>query len=298
MNIRDLKYLITVADLKHFGKAAEACFVSQPTLSMQLKKLEDELDIQIFERNNKQVLITTAGQAIINQAHIILREVDQLKSIAQMARDPFAGVFRLGVIPTIAPYLLPHIMAPLKKSLPRLELFLLEEKTSRLIKELKDGKIDAAILALPIHDTELAEQLLYAEAFYVALPSTHSLNKKKTIKISDLTNETILLLDDGHCLRDQALEVCNITTIQEKSDFRATSLETLRQMVIAGSGLTLLPELAIQSPHGKNQTMHIIPFAKPTPKRDVAIIWRKNSPRAQVIEKIAEVIKQKINAKI
>ncbi len=298
MNIRDLKYLITVAELKHFGKAAEACFVSQPTLSMQLKKLEDELDIQIFERNNKQVLTTVTGQALINQAQIILREVEQLKMIAQLARDPFAGIFRLGIIPTIAPYLLPHIMAPLKKQLPKLELYLLEEKTSRLIEELKTGKIDAAILALPINDNDFAEQLLYAEAFYVALPNDHYLNKKKTLKLSDLANETVLLLDDGHCLRDQALEVCGMTTIREKSDFRATSLETLRQMVAAGSGITLLPELAIQNPHGKNQSLHIIPFAKPAPKRDVAIIWRKNSSRAQVIEKIAYVIKQKIHSKM
>lgn len=295
MNIRDLKYLVAVAELKHFGKAAQACFVSQPTLSMQLKKLEDELAVQIFERNNKQVLITATGQDIVNQARSVLREIEQLKTIAQMASNPFAGTFRLGLIPTIAPYLLPHIMATVKKQLPKLELYLIEEKTERLIDLLKQGDIDAAILALPIHETEFAQQPLFAEAFYVALPKTHPLNKKATLKISDLKDETVLLLEDGHCLRDQALEVCGLTKVHEKSGFRATSLETLRHMVAAGSGITLLPELAIQKSSPRVHSVNVVPFSKPIPKRDVAMIWRKNSSRLEVITSLANIIKQQVS---
>lgn len=293
MNIRDLKYLTAVAELRHFGKAAEACFVSQPTLSTQLKKLEDELGITVFERNNKNVMLTEVGKTIVEQAQKILREVDNLKDIAALATDPLSGPFRIGFIPTLGPYILPHIIPALKKAYPKCEFYLIEEKTDAILAGMKDGKLDAAVLALPIHDPNLVIEPLFTEPFLLAASKSHALKRRKTAKISDLESETLLLLEEGHCLRDQALEFCASHNIHEKTGFRATSLETLRYMVAAGSGVTLLPQLAIQTP-GVTSQLSITPFAKPAPHRDIAMIWRNYSPRIACCEAIAHTIRDTI----
>lgn len=294
MNIRDLTYLVAVADFRHFGKAAEACFVSQPTLSTQLKKLEDELNVLIFERNNKQVMLTNAGKVLITQARTILREVDELKQLAKLSSDPMSGPFKIGIIPTLGPYLLPHIISPLKARFPKCEFFLVEAKTEDCLKELQEGKLDAAIMALPVAETHFHCQPLFKEDFLLAVPKAHRLSKKKSIKLSDLDDETILLLEEGHCLRDQALDICSNNNIHEKVGFRATSLETLRHMVAVGSGITLLPQLAVTTNPENNKSLSITPFQSPTPKRELAMIWRKHTARKACSEAIADLIQQTI----
>lgn len=289
MNIRDLKYLIAVAKHQHFGMAAQACHVSQPTLSAQLKKLEEELEVKLFERNNKKVLITTAGTQLLEQAKIILREVDQLKSLAKQTKDPLTGSFRLGTIPTLGPYWLPQVLPKLKTKLPKIDFFLHEEKTETLLQMLKVGKLDAAILALPVPNENFITQPLFEEKFFAAVPAQHRLGNKKILKLEQLSDETLLLLDEGHCLRDQALEVCHMTRVTEKVEFRATSLETLRHMVAIGSGITLLPASAITTTVNSS-LIRYIPFVKPAPFRSIAMIWRRTSVKNLCCEMIAKVV--------
>ncbi|HYF97382.1 MAG TPA: LysR substrate-binding domain-containing protein, partial [Coxiellaceae bacterium] len=263
MNLRDLQYLIAVADTLHFAKAAELCHVSQPTLSMQLKKLEDELQIQFFERNHKKILLTETGRVLVDQARHVVKEAQHLKEMARFAADPLAGSLRLGCIPTLAPYLLPRVLSTIKKELPRLELFLIEEQTHILLNQLKSGKIDAAILALPVANDEFEVCELFDEKFWVAMPLEHPLSQKKKVHVSDLKNQNLLLLTEGHCLREQALAVCEMEQQQILPSFSATSLETLRQMVALGNGVTLLPELCIND----NPMITLRPFADPAPFR-------------------------------
>ena len=291
MNIRDLKYIVMVAELKHFGKAADACFVSQPTLSAQIKKLEEELDLKVFERTNKQVLVTKAGALIVNQARKILQEVAHLKQIAASHDDPYAGQIKLGIFPTLGPYLLPHIIPKLKQALPNLELLLIEQQTEVLLQQLRDGNIDVIILALPIDAEGLHVEPLFKEQFYVALPGQHQLSKRKRVNLTDIEDEQLLLLTDGHCLRDQALEVCHTSKIKQKHGFQATSLETLRYMVASGVGITLLPELATLNKVLSPKQLAIVPFNKPVPKREIAMLWRQGFPQQQSAEKLAEIIK-------
>lgn len=293
MNIRDLKYLLAVANTKHFGQAAEQCFVSQPTLSMQIKKLEEELGVTIFERTNKQVMLTSIGKQIVEQAGKVLSEVEQLKSLAEHAQDPFKGDFKLGIIPTIGPYLLPIILPTLKKALPALNLIITENKTENIISRLVQGDLDAIILALPMEVPNMVEQLLYQEPFYLALSKHHHLAKKQKITMNDLQNSDLLLLEEGHCLRDQALDACRLVGVKEKQGYQATSLETLRHMVAANLGMTLLPELAIKYT-AKNPNVKYIAFKRPTPSRDVGIVWRETSTRQACCELIADIIKKTI----
>lgn len=284
MNLRDLKYLISVAEHLNFGKAADACNVSQPTLSMQIKKLEEYLGISIFERTNKNVMITDYGQKIVELARRIIGGADDLVTYAKSCSDPFAGEFLLGAFPTIAPYLLPKIIAPIKKAMPNLQLFLIEEKSPTLIEKLLKGEIDAAILALPVENNNLVARILFEDKFRLAVPKTHRLGKNNNVTMNDIQNESLLLLEDGHCMRNQSLQVCQLSGARETSGFRATSLETLRQMVAAGSGITLIPEIAI---HTKNDNLiSYIPFKKNPPSRTIGIVWRKSSPRTQAIEKL------------
>ena len=230
MNLRDLRYLVAVAEHRHFGRAAEACFVSQPTLSTQLKKLEEFLGVTLVERNNRQVMLTPVGESIVAQAERVLRESNQLVGIAEAHRDPYGGDFRLGIIPTIAPYLLPKVLGPLRKTFPNLRLQLTESQTAVLTTLLKGGELDAAILALPIDDDHIESALLYREPFFMAVSRQHGKAKKKSVSLTDLDGEDVLLLEDGHCLRDQALAVCNSNNAVENTNFRATSIETLRQI--------------------------------------------------------------------
>lgn len=292
MNIRDLKYLTAVAKFKHFGKAAEACFVSQPTLSMQIKKLEDTLGVDVFERSNKQVFITGHGHAIIKQAQIVLNEVENLKEIANLATDPLSGEYKLGIIPTLAPYLLPHVLPQLKKQLPKLKLFIREEKTKEGLKLLNEGELDAVILALPVAMDGLTAVKLFNEPFYVALPKEHKLNQKKQITIADLKNQNLMLLEEGHCLRDQALEVCSFP-LENTQEFNATSLETLWQMVATGVGITLVPALSTKSMNISKSLIAIKPFKK-NPSRNIGMLWRKGSVKGQIQEIISRMVKEKI----
>lgn len=287
MNLRDLKYVISVSEHLNFGKAAEACYVSQPTLSMQIKKLEEYLGLSIFERTNKSVMLTDYGHEIVKMAQGIIAGADDLIAYSKLCRDPFSGDFCLGAFPTIAPYFLPKIIPPIKKAMPNLHLFLMEEKSPILIEKLLKGEIDAAILALPIENETLETKILFEDNFCLAVPINHNLAKNKTVTMADIFDESLLLLEDGHCMRNQALQVCSLSGAKETAGFRATSLETLRQMVAAGSGITLIPQIAISS--HKDKLISYIPFSGIPPSRTIGIVWRKSSPRFQVVEKIASL---------
>ena len=290
MNLRDLKYLLALADHKHFGRAAAACFVSQPTLSTQIRKLEDELGVALVERAPRKVMLTAAGQDVVLRARRIVAEVEQMKESARRSRDPESGSMRLGVFPTLGPYLLPHIVPQLRERFPQLELLLVEEKSDVLLQRLRDGKLDAALLALPVHDEQLHAELLFEEPFVFAAPQRHPLAARASVSMAQLSDETLLLLEDGHCLRDQALDVCRLSGANEKSGFRATSLETLRQMVAAGVGVTLLPALPVHAPVAQPPNIRVVPFRKPAPSRRIALVWRKSSALDGFLHTLADAI--------
>ena len=286
MNIRDLKYLVAVADHRHFGKAAEACFVSQPALSMQIKKLEDTLGVLLIERTSKQLFFTEIGKLIVQQARDILYRVETLQEMANQSKDPFSGELHLGIIPTVAPYLLPIIIPGLSTLFPKLTLYLVEDTTLNLLTKLNEGKLDAALLALPVEGDFIVHSL-FDEEFLLAVPLGHPLAIQKTTNFSDLENKTLLLLEDGHCLRDQALAVCHRANASESKNFRATSLETLRHMVAAGVGITLMPKLSCRS----NDGVSYIPFTSPIPMRTIGLIWRKSTAKKILLEQLVTHIK-------
>lgn len=297
MNLKDLKYLVALADTGHFGRAAERTFVSQPTLSAQLKKLEEYLGVKLVERHPKNVQLTDVGKQIVARARRMLGEGDEILALARNNTDPLAGKLKLALIPTIGPYLLPRVMQKIRKTLPQLRLMLYEYQTADLVKHLRDGEIDIGILALPVEQDGLEARRLYKEDFTVALPADHPLAQKSSIKVADLKGQTLLLLEDGHCLRDQALEVCSRVDVREAEDFRATSLETLRHMVVAGLGITLMPELAVESPFGSQRGLTIVKFAKPAPSRTVGAIWRKSTTRGAAVNAVCDVIDAVMAAK-
>jgi LysR family hydrogen peroxide-inducible transcriptional activator len=290
LKLKDLHYLVALADTRHFGRAAERSFVSQPTLSAQLKKLEDYLGVQLIERAPKRVSLTAAGEEIVARARRIIEASDEIVELAKGHRDPLAGRLKLALLPTIGPYLLPHVAAKLRKQMPRLELMLYEYQTDLMLEKLHSGEIDVGILALPVPMDGLDTYELYREPFSVAMPANHRLASRTSIKVEDLDHETLLLLEDGHCLRDQALEICAGSGVHEKQDFRATSLETLRQMVAAGVGITLLPELAGRGAYGNARGVTIKPFVKPVPTRTIGALWRKSSARRTAILALAKQI--------
>ena len=291
MNLRDLQYLVALAENKHFGRAAAASFVSQPTLSTQIRKLEEELGVALVERAPRKVLLTEVGHEIALRAREVLAEIEQIRAAAQRTRDPESGTVRLGIFPTLGPYLLPHVVPAIRRRFPRLELLLTEEKTEVLLRMLREGRLDAAILALPLHDDQLHHEFLFEEDFVLAVPEGHALATKPALKLADLGEHNLLLLEDGHCLRDQALEVCQLTGAVERSGFRATSLETLRQMVAAGVGITLLPSLAVKPPVATSADIHLVPFRGKPPSRRIAMAWRKSSAIAAFLRELAAVVK-------
>jgi len=297
MNLKDLKYLVALADTGHFGRAAARTFVSQPTLSAQLKKLEEYLGVKLVERHPKNVQLTEVGKQIVARARRMLSEGDEIVALARNNTDPLSGKLKVALIPTIGPYLLPRVMQKLRKALPHLGLMLYEYQTEELLKRLRDGEIDLGILALPVDQEGLESRRLYREEFTVALPSDSPLAQKTSIKAADLKGQTLLLLEDGHCLRDQALEVCSRIDVREAEDFRASSLETLRHMVVAGLGVTLMPELAVESPFGSQRGLVVRQFSKPAPSRTVGAVWRKSSTRGAAIEAVCETIGGAIAAK-
>lgn len=291
MNLRDLQYLVALAEYRHFGRAAEASFVSQPTLSTQIRKLEDELGVALVERTPRKVLLTETGGEIARRARGVLSQIDEIKSIAQRTRDPESGTIRLGIFPTLGPYLLPHVIPQLRARFPRLELLLREEKTEQVLHMLREGTLDAGILALPVHDDSLHVEFLFEEPFVLAVPSGHALAGRGALRMDDLSDQNLLLLEDGHCLRDQALEVCHLAGAGEKTGFRATSLETLRQMVSANVGITLLPALAVQAPVAQSPNVDLIAFEAPAPSRRIAMLWRKSSAMTPFFEALAGIVR-------
>lgn len=290
LKLKDLRYLVAIADTRHFGRAAARCFVSQPTLSAQLKKLEEYLGVQLIERQPRRIQLTEAGEAVVARARRMLEAGEEIVTLAQEQRDPLSGRLRLALLPTIGPYLLPLVASRMRRALPRLDLLLYEHQTAAMLERLVEGELDAGILALPIHEEALAERELYAEPFVVAVPEGHPLSKRSSLKVRDLDGQTLLLLEDGHCLRDQALDVCSHSGAHEMQGFRATSLETLRQMVASGSGITLLPELASKGAYGAARGVTVVPFARPAPVRRIGLVWRKTSARAAAIAALGDVI--------
>lgn len=292
MNLRDLKYLIAVADHRHFGRAAAASFVSQPTLSTQIRKLEDELGVALVERAPRKVMLTPIGVEIVERARRVVSEIEQMKEAARRSQRPEAGAVRLGIFPTLGPYLLPHVIPSLRERFPDLQLLLVEEKSDELLARLRDGRLDAAILALPVHDDQLHHEYLFEEPFLLAVPEQHRLAKQQSLDVDDLASENLLLLEDGHCLREQALDVCQLSGAHEKSEFRATSLETLRQMVAANVGMTLLPMLSVQPPVARSEDIRLLRFDGEPPRREIAMLWRRSSAMDGFLRQLAALFGQ------
>jgi len=289
MNLRDLQYLVALAETRHFGRAAERCHVSQPTLSAQLRKLEEFLGVSLIERRPRRVGLTPAGEAVVGRARRMLRDADDIRALARASQDPLGGQLKLGLIPTLGPYLLPRVAPRIAKALPKLQLMLHEYQTAPLVDRVVQGDLDVAILALPVDTKGLVTRSLFAEAFVVAMPERHRLAARKRLKAADLAGEKLLLLEEGHCLRDQALEVCARAGTEEQ-DFRATSLETLRQMVAAGLGITLLPRLAAEGPFASARGLIVRPFSPPAPSRVIGAAWRRSTSRAAAIAAVCDII--------
>ncbi len=328
LKLKDLRYLVALAEQRHFGRAAARCFVSQPTLSAQLHKLEQSLGVQLIERRPRQVSLTEAGREIAERARAMLAGSDAIVALAQARRDPLAGQLRVALLPTVGPYLLPAVALKLRRALPRLELMLYEYQTAPMLERLDAGELDMGILALPLpgsqgahgdvrsardahrtpdgadapgtHDgpgapgahrgahggAGFATRELYQEPFVLALPAAHALAARAPLHLADLRDETLLLLEDGHCLRDQALAICERSGGREKQDFRATSIETLRQMVAAGAGVTLLPTLATRGAYSHARGVTVREFARPAPSRCIGAVWRRSSARTPAIEAV------------
>ena len=293
INLRDLEYLVAVSELKHFRKAAEKCFVSQPTLSGQLKKLENYLGVLLIERNTRNVFLTPIGEEIVLRARNILSDISSIEDMATTFSDPMAGKLNIGLIPTVAPYLLPLIVEPINTTYPQIEIILHEVQTDTILEKLSEGVLDAGILAVPLEIKGLNEMSLYTEPFYVAVSNQHIFASKSSIGIEDLRDETLLLLEEGHCLRGQILDLCSQTMTREREDFQGTSLETIRHMVSTGIGITLIPQTAIDYKNLlQNSTIKYIPFRKPVPARRVGLLYRNTTNRKECFEKIAVLIQQ------
>ncbi|RKT46160.1 LysR substrate-binding domain-containing protein [Thiocapsa rosea] len=296
MNLRDLKYILAVAETRHFGRAAERCFVSQPTLSGQIKKLEEELDVVIFERTNRSVEITPVGEAILGHARLALEQAQAIEQVARAHQDPLAGPLRIGAIPTLSPYLIPQILVPLKRNYPNLKLILSEEITDLLLGRLVRHEIDAALLATPVEDTDLDTMPLFDEPFWLAHPRNDPLYEKDEITAKDLEEVDLLLLADGHCLTHQVMEVCRLAerpTKGEMADLRAASLETLLQLVGAGFGCTLVPALAIRGAWMTDSGIIARPLSNlPDAFRRISLVYRRSFPRRAALQAFAEVIRQ------
>jgi LysR family hydrogen peroxide-inducible transcriptional activator len=285
ISLRQLQYVVAVADTLGFRKAAERCHVSQPTLSAQVKQLEDVLGVDLFERDRRRVLVTAAGEALVSHARRVLLEMDDLLATSAQLVAPGSATFRIGVIPTIAPYLLPDIMPDARSRFPALQLVFREEKTASIVAGLREGRLDAGLVALEADIGTWASCRVAKDKFVVALPKGHALARKKRVRLEDLEGERVLLLEDGHCFRSQALAVCARTGAAE-SELRATSLATLAQMVAAGTGITLLPEVAVRVENRGGQ-LEIRPFVSSPPYRTIALIWRPRSPFADRLRALA-----------
>lgn len=290
MTLQELRYLVALAETKHFGQAAERCHVSQSTLSTQLKKLEDYLGITLFDRSLKRIHPTPIGREIVESARVILSEADRIRELSKYGQDPMELTLHVGIIPTLGPYYLPHVLSAARKLYPKLKLLLHEITTAPLLAQLHEGKLAAGLLALPIDEEGLIVAPLFIEPFVAAVPGSHPLAKKAKISLGALGQENLLLLEEGHCLREQALAVCG-SHRNKNEEVRATSLETLRQMVGLGAGVTLLPALAgasgIKMPH---DGIAIRQLSKPGAGRTIALVWRKRTPYFQTLKNVAHML--------
>lgn len=294
MTLTELKYLVAVAREKHFGRAAEACFVSQPTLSVAIKKLEEELDLRVFERGTNEVSVTPLGEQIVRQAQAVLEQAQAIKEIARLGKDPVAGPLRLGIIYTIGPYLLPDVVRQAIERVPQMPLLIQENFTARLLEMLRTGELDCAIMAEPFPDTGLAVAPLYDEPFAVAVPKGHPLARRRQVSAEELKDETMLLLGTGHCFRDHVLEVCpeyarfSSDAAGIRKSFEGSSLETIKYMVASGMGVTVVPQLSV--PKEPQPHVRYIPFAAPAPSRRVVLAWRRTFPRYEAIAALRNAI--------
>jgi LysR family hydrogen peroxide-inducible transcriptional activator len=294
MTLTELRYIVAVARERHFGRAAEACFVSQPTLSVAIKKLEEELDLKIFERGGSEVSVTPLGEEIVRQAQSVLDQAGAIKEIAKRGKDPLAGALRLGIIYTIGPYLLPELVKHTIELYPQMPLMLQENFTVKLLEMLRTGELDCAIMAEPFPDAGLATAQLYDEPFVVALPAAHPLADRATISAEELKRETMLLLGTGHCFRDHVLEVCpefaRFSSDAEgiRRSFEGSSLETIKHMVASGMGVTVVPQLSV--PREKSQHLRFVPFSQPIPTRRVVLAWRRSFTRYEAIAALRNAI--------
>ena len=290
MTLTELKYVVALAQERHFGRAAQKCFVTQPTLSLALAKLEDELGVRLFERNKNEVLVTPMGAGIVEQARRVLDEAGKIASLAKGAQDQLAGALRLGVIPTIGPYLLPELVPILRRRAPHMPLILEENFTGSLVPMLRDGEIDAALIALPFTVTGVKTRTLYEEPFSVVVPEGHAWAKKKRVRPDELSGESLLVLNAGHCFREQVLEACPGQANTASPEGRSgSSLETIRNMVASGLGVSVLPDTALQARYA-NRLVKVIPFTEPVPSRKVAIAWRASFSRPQAVEAVARAV--------
>jgi LysR family hydrogen peroxide-inducible transcriptional activator len=290
LSLQKLQYIVAIADTLGFRKAAELCHVSQPSLSAQVRELEEALGVKLFERDRRRVIVTPAGADLVARARRVLDEAGDLVAAAVRLGDPLAGSLRLGIIPTIAPYLLPEAVPAVMARFPKLQMLFREEKTEVLVAGLASGQLDAAVLALEADLGELSHAVIAHDAFVLAMPKRHVLVRKRTISAEDLDGETVLLLDDGHCLRGQALSYCASTQASEAS-FRATSLSTLASMVSSGAGVTLLPSLSVPVENRRGQ-LAIRPFDAPAPSRTIALVWRPSSPMTKALKELAAVLRK------
>jgi LysR family hydrogen peroxide-inducible transcriptional activator len=293
MNLRDLQYLIAVAETRHFGQAAQRCFVSQPTLSGQIKKLEEELEATLFERTNRSVEITPIGEEILQHAYQVMEQADAIRQLARSRSDPLAGPLRIGAIPTLSPYLMPLILRPLQRAHPQMRLVISEEMTDTLLRRLHNHEIDGALIATDEDNHELSSFALFDEPFWLAHPRDHALYTKDTITHRDLDDLDLLLLSDGHCLADQAMDVCHLkerATQGDMADLRAASLETLLQLVSAGFGSTLVPALATRGAWTTDSGIVTRQLEMRDAKRRVSLIYRRSFPRRQALDALARVI--------
>ncbi len=287
MTLTELKYIVAVARERHFGRAAEACHVSQPTLSVAVKKLEEELDVKLFERGATEVSTTPLGEQIVRQAQQVIEQAAAIREIAKTGKDPVSGPLRLGVIYTVGPYLLPELVRQAIDRVPQMPLMLQENFTVRLLEMLRTGELDCAILAEPFPDTGLAVAPLYDEPFLAAVPSSHPMARRRTVTAEELKNETMLLLGTGHCFRDHVLEVCpeyaRFASDAEgiRKSFEGSSLETIKYMVASGMGITVVPRLSV--PAEPQPHVAYVPFSEPVPTRRVVLAWRRTFPRYEAI---------------
>jgi LysR family hydrogen peroxide-inducible transcriptional activator len=294
MTLTELRYIVAVARERHFGRAAEACFVSQPTLSVAIKKLEEELDVKLFERGPNEVSVTPLGNEIVRQAQSVIEQAQAIKEIAKRGKDPLSGPLRLGIIYTIAPYLLPALVKQTIERIPQMPLVLQENFTGKLLDMLRTGELDAAIMAEPFPDTGLAVAPLYDEPFVVALPTAHPFAKRKSISAEELKRETMLLLGTGHCFRDHVLEVCpeyaRFSSDAEgiRKSFEGSSLETIKYMVASGMGVTVVPRLAV--PDTPQEHVKYVQFSAPAPTRRVVLAWRRSFTRYEAIAALRNCI--------